>query len=728
MQRILRRLFQVGLFLIPFAWTAATDELFEFNKMVLTYFLTVIIVTVWVWRMIQEKKIIFTKTPFFWPLLAFLISQILSTIFSIDPHTSMYGYYSRFHGGLLSTITYLALFFAAVSNFQKDDLKPLLKSLLWGSLGAVLYAVPEHFGLSPSCVLIRGDWSTNCWAENTNPLHRIFGTFGQPNWLAAYLLMTWPLTVWWLSLQWKKMQQKKEKWPTLLWPGITFLLSLFALLYTGSRSGYLGLMLVILIYSVGALLVWRRNSKTTKQVTFTGWFALPYWLFLLVGIISFIAGTPFSPSLAKRIQKASQTPSPQTETVQATPPPTGTVLENGGTDSGKIRAIVWKGALQVWRRYPLLGSGVETFAYSYYQDRPVEHNFVSEWDFLYNKAHNEFLNILATTGIVGLITYLGIMITFTGYCVRAVIKNTLSDTTQLFLTSLLSGYGGLALSNFLGFSTVMVGILFFLWPAFAFIASQPKTLPAKKSSSTRLFSTEAQWLQAATIGMIGFLLLLSVIGMWTNDRLFSLAKQNLSLGYGLDAYQQFSTLTKRAPHQAEYWEQQALALSQLAYSAQATQNATAAATLSEGAITSINQATKENPVHLNIWKSRAKVFLWLAAIDPQYYASAQAALETARQLAPTDPKLLYNLALIYESVDQPEKAQTAYEQAISLKPNYEQARKSFAEFLAQQKNYPAALEQYRYVDEVLKPGEHLFAAEIATLEASISAQPREKAQ
>jgi len=727
MQRILRRLFQVALFFIPFAWTAATDELFEFNKMILTYFFTVIIVTVWVWRMIQEKKIIFSKTPFFWPLLAFLISQILSTIFSIDPHTSVYGYYSRFHGGLLSTITYLALFFAAASNFQKDDLKPLLKSLLWGSLGAVLYALPEHFGISPSCILIRGEWSTNCWAENTNPLHRIFGTFGQPNWLAAYLLMTWPLTVWWLSQQWKKIQQTKDKISTLFWPGATFLLSLFALLYTGSRSGFLGLLVIIVIYSAGALLVWIRNILTTKEVSLKDWFALPFWLFVVTGLICLVTGTPFTPSLSKLLQKTKSQPNPQPVMTQATPPPTGTVLENGGTDSGKIRAIVWKGALKIWWRYPLLGSGVETFAYSYYQDRPVEHNFVSEWDFLYNKAHNEFLNILATTGIVGLVTYLGIMISFTGYCLRSLFKKSLSETTQLFVTSLLAGYGGLALSNFFGFSTVMVGLLFFLWPALAFIASKPSPAalkPTKKNDSTNLFTSETQWIQAAIVGMMGFLFLLGVIGMWTNDRLFSQAKQNLALGYGLDAYQQFATLTKRAPQQAEYWEQQALALSQLTYSAQATNNATAAATLLGETLESINQATKVNPVHLNIWKSRAKVFLWLAAMDPQYYESAQSSLEMARQLAPTDPKLLYNLALIYESVNQPEKAEEAYEQAIALKPNYEQARKSYAEFLAQQKNYSEALEQYNYIDEVLKPGEHLFAAEIATLEASISAKQK----
>ncbi len=722
MPRILRRLFQVALFLIPFAWTAATDELFEFNKMILTYFFTIIIVMVWLWRMIQEKRFIFRKTPFFWFFLAFLVSQILSTIFSIDPHTSIYGYYSRFHGGLLSTITYLALFFTAVSNFSKEDLKPLLQSLLLGSLGATLYAIPEHFGLSPSCVIIRNEWSTNCWAENTNPLHRIFGTFGQPNWLAAYLLMTWPLAIWWISKQWKSIQHEKSNFAPLIWPFLTFFFSLLAILYTGSRSGFLGILTIIVIYNAGNVLIWRHNIKTTKKISFTDWYAIPHWLFLVTAITFLLVGTPLSPSLGEMIQRSTSGPAPTPVTVQQTPPPTGTVLENGGTDSGKIREIVWKGAIQIWRRYPVFGSGVETFAYSYYLDRPAEHNFVSEWDFLYNKAHNEFLNILATTGIVGLAAYFSLLGSFVVYCFRSFQKQKLSDSQQLFQVSLLAGYAGLALSNFFGFSTVMVGILFFLWPALAFLVNEPVPTLEKKAHSSAFFTNETQWFQAATVGMIGFLLLLNVIGMWTNDRLFSQAKQSLALGYGLDAYQQFSTLTKRAPQQAEYWEQQALTLSQLAYSAQATQNATAAATLTQEAVESINQATQKNPVHLNIWKSRARVFLWLAGIDPHYYDSAKSALETAHRLAPTDPKILYNLALVYESLDQPDKARELYTQSINLKPNYEQARKSYAELLTKQQAYSEAIEQYRYINDVLKPGENLFAAEIATIEASMSAQ------
>ncbi|MBF8303332.1 MAG: efflux transporter, family, subunit [Candidatus Dadabacteria bacterium] len=79
-----------------------------------------------------------------------------------------------------------------------------------------------------------------------------------------------------------------------------------------------------------------------------------------------------------------------------------------------------KAALEIAKANPIFGTGVETFAYSYYQYRPVEHNNTSEWDFLYNKAHNEYLNYLATTGIVGFVSYISIIVMFLFWNVKRI--------------------------------------------------------------------------------------------------------------------------------------------------------------------------------------------------------------------------------------------------------------------------------------------------------------------
>jgi len=132
LDKIISYSFYLLFFLTPLFWSSLNHELFEFNKMFLVYAFTVTITGVWVLKMISEKVLIFKRTPLDIPLLLFLGANILSTIFSIDPHTSIFGYYSRSNGGLLSIISYLLLYWASNSSIIITSYKstPLLLSLI----------------------------------------------------------------------------------------------------------------------------------------------------------------------------------------------------------------------------------------------------------------------------------------------------------------------------------------------------------------------------------------------------------------------------------------------------------------------------------------------------------------------------------------------------------------------------------------------------------------------
>ena len=177
----------------PFVFTWVNEELFEFNKMLFVYALTVIILASWGVRMVIEKRFITRATVLDIPIFLFLISQILATFFSIHPRTSFFGYYTRFNGGLFSTFTYIALFYAFVANVRKKHLPGIFMTFLISAFLVTLYAIPEHFGHSPSCALITGDFGVDCWKQKVQD--RVFGTFGQPNWLAAYTITLVPLTL-----------------------------------------------------------------------------------------------------------------------------------------------------------------------------------------------------------------------------------------------------------------------------------------------------------------------------------------------------------------------------------------------------------------------------------------------------------------------------------------------------------------------------------------------------
>jgi len=456
MRKVLFFLFAFLIFFVPLVLWPFTSEVFEFNKMVLTYMLTILIVSAWLIRSINEGKIIFRRTILDIPLLLFIASQIISTILSIDPRTSLFGYYSRFNGGLLSSTCYSLLYWAFVSNFEVKETLNLVKIWLASGVVVCIYAVLEHFGIDK-----------NVWVQDVQS--RVFSTLGQPNWLAAWVVALLPIT-------WSEIIETKFKIENLklwLYLGISILFT-WTLIFTKSRSGLGGFAVAVAIF--GILTLWKEVKNIKKLVAPVFIIGLS---FLIIGLIS---GTQFTPSLKQFINKEGL---PAEASAQE-----GPALETGGTESGAIRAIVWKGAIKIWQHYPVFGTGVETFAYSYPMFRPAEHNLVSEWDFIYNKAHNEYLNLAANSGSVGLISYL-VLIGFSIYQIlnskhearsTKQIQNSNFENSKLFQISdfdirilniaLLAGFVSLLVTNFFGFSVVPTQLELFLFPAIAIICEK----------------------------------------------------------------------------------------------------------------------------------------------------------------------------------------------------------------------------------------------------------------
>lgn len=717
LQRLIAYLFHFLLFLTPFLWNPNTSELFEFPKMIFVYTLAVFIGVVWAARMVLHQRLIFKKTYLYWPLLAFLGSQILSTIFSINLHTSLFGYYSRFHGGLMSTLSYLVLFFAAVSNLTPKDIKQLIITLLLAGAGTSLYSFPEHFGASPSCAMITGNWNADCWVQDVKT--RVFGTFGQPNWQAAYII-----TIFFLPLALITKRQKSKQQRYILHAAYYILLALLflVLLFTKSRSGLLGLGLGIGIYSALSLIT-SQNKKRAVILLAT------FYLLLTTAFVAFGHGItnttdrvldiitfknnnqaaivdPQTATTSAAITPTTNNQQPRTEnqeppagqsapadggTTESEPASTepearaGTQLETGGTESGEIRRIVWTGALRLFQKYPIFGSGVETFAYGYYNVRPAAHNLVSEWDFLYNKAHNEFLNFLSTTGLVGFGTYLWIIGAYTIWSIKNITNRKLKTENQELIIALLSGFWALAVSNFFGFSTVPVATLFFLFPAFGFLTTlKSNQQPTKKSQSTLKLPTlnTNQTIYLAGVLLIASFLLFRIARTFQADKKFAAGKTALDLqqlNQAIPELSQAATLLKREP---TYTDQLSLASAQAAVALMQNQQPEQAAQFAQQAHAVSNRTLQLNQVHLNFYKTRARVFIFLTQVDGQYVQPAINTLQAAIGLAPTDAKLYYNLALLYEQTQQPEQAEKFYQQTLELKPNYLAAKEAYQAFLA----------------------------------------------
>lgn len=633
--------------------------------MVLTYGLTVLIVFSWLTKIVLKRKIIFRRTILDIPLLIFLGSQFLSTMTSIDLRTSIFGYYSRFHGGLLSSISYSILYWAYVSNMDREKTKKAILFLLVSAVLVSIYGVLEHFGIDK-----------NVWVQDVQ--NRVFSTLGQPNWLAAWLVALIPLT-WALALNSKFKFQ--NYW---IWIGLSTLF-LLTLLYTKSRSGLLGFAAAYLIFWGLAY----RPALSKKFLIFSS-------LFVILGLA---IGTPWTPSLNQILR-----PSPTTDDIQPTAPaaPAAPALEVGGTESGEIRKIVWTGAINIWKNYPILGSGVETFAYSYYNFRPVEHNLVSEWDFLYNKAHNEYLNLAATTGTVGLLSYAFLAISIIYLLIRK--KGRLS-------LAFLAGFVSILVTNFFGFSVVPVTLQFFLYPAMAVALGQQRIINSEKES---VLSRNQKILLGTTL-LVTFYLLLALAKYWSADLLYAQGKLENDRGNYQTGREKLEKAINLSPKEAIYWDEKSQSSTDLALALFEAGDEKSANDFMLAAIAESDKAIALSPRNINLRRSRGNLFIKLSSLDPVYLFSAKEVITNAIELAPTDAKLYYNLGLTYARIGELDNAIETLGKTVELKPNYRNARLALGLLYADRGEIKKAKAELEYILEKIDPEDELTRQQLEEL-------------
>ncbi len=310
---------------------------------------------------------------------------------------------------------------------------------------------------------------------------------------------------------------------------------------------------------------------------------------------------------------------------------------------------------------------METFAYSYYQYRPVAHNLTSEWDFLYNKAHNEYLNYLATTGIVGLLTYLAVILTFVVWSGRKILN--LKSKNSLLIAALLGSYVSYLVYNFFLFSVVIIAIFFYLFPALVFIATD--SLKLLKFPITNLIYRRPIYtkLTQGIIILSTTYLLFSVFKLWYADTIFNSGEKASDLGNPGRAYNLLTIATDLNPGEPFYRSELAYAAAAASASLKET-DATLSSELKDEALAQVNITLKTSPRNVSFWRTTIRTYFELTSLDKKYIDATLKALDYTITLAPTDPKLYYNKALILESQGKKDEEIKALQQVIRLKPNY----------------------------------------------------------
>lgn len=685
-------------FVTPFIFYSKTSELFEFNKLVFVYTMAIFVAGLWVIRMVIEKKIIVSRTvlgPF---ILLFILSLIISISSSIDSHVSIWGYPGRWNGGLLSTITYSFLYFAFVSNMTKKQTKNFILSLIASATLVSIIGILEHFGKNITCIFALGfaqgfdsvlhnfsDYlNTNCWHQSVDV--RVFATLGQPNWLAAFLVAIIPIT-----LSMALINKAWKKYAHL----VSGILMFTALLFTGSKSGGIAFAISTGLFAILTLIKSKDSKKIKSSLTTLA-------IFILVSLAIFASTKiPSTISISEStIRTTDETPSQNVNI----------------TDSGDLRLLVWETAIEISRDYPMWGSGPETFAYMFPVYKPIEHNLTSEWDFLYNKAHNEYLNYLATTGVVTTIVYiLMIMVAIITmalsiFGLRTVAAPLLGPLNSQIARSatrtrpkddalhiaILSGYISILITNFFGFSVVTTSLLFFLFPALSV------SLNIKQKSRKEKNIGSLQYILIAMTALLMVILFNVVRDYWTADSLYARAKSDLSKGNNYLAREKLNDAVLLNPNEAGYWSELATTSANLAVTEYNKGDQEVAELLSNSSTFESERAIKLSPGVSHL-KQKAINQITLSALDLSKLDDAVITLEKAVETAPNDPKIMYNLGLAYLRTDDRESAKSTFEKTVEIKSNYADARYALALMLIDDGELVSARDQLETILTEIDP-------------------------
>jgi O-antigen ligase len=179
-------------------------------------------------------------------------------------------------------------------------------------------------------------------------------TFGNPNFLAGYLLVTLPF----LAYQFKKGNFTKKRFLIL-----AILLQIFAILLTKAWGGIFG----IFLFLAGWILITKKNKQS---------------LYISIVFLCIVLTSPAYLSQQKR-------------------------LEIPNRINAEARERIFMKGILAFQKRPFLGWGWANFDYAFdSSDWPIK----IENDVYVDKAHSTFLEILTTTGLFGLLVYLAIVL------------------------------------------------------------------------------------------------------------------------------------------------------------------------------------------------------------------------------------------------------------------------------------------------------------------------------
>ena len=145
----------LGVTITPVFFNVYSSRVFEPDKLTTLRALALVMAILWLVRFLEEwmhgkKPLRFSwQTPMVLPALLTMGIYLISSIFSLVPYTSFIGSYQRLQG-TYTLFGYLVIFFALLTSLRtREQLSRLMTVLILNSLPVSLYGIIQHNGLDP---------------------------------------------------------------------------------------------------------------------------------------------------------------------------------------------------------------------------------------------------------------------------------------------------------------------------------------------------------------------------------------------------------------------------------------------------------------------------------------------------------------------------------------------------------------------------------------------------
>ncbi len=368
-------------FAVPMIISTKIGQQIHFPKMILLQVIVLILAGIWAIGYFFSERPRIRRSPMSVPIVLFLAAAAVATVFSMDPSLSFYGKF-RNAEGLVLLLVYGALYFLAMQvDWSNLRLIRLAQALVAGGVLIGAYGVLQHFG-----------WDFISWNKVPFTLRRSFATFGNPSLLGGYMTLVMALSIG-LYLAAKKLGEQ-------ILMGAIVGLSMATILFTYTRSGWLGSLVVILILAGVPLVRILRKVDVGRDLK---GFLKPA---LALTAVIVVVGTVFLVEPIIRSGSDGGATSPLSAEARFT------IV---GDSSIEDRVEIWKSALFMIASRPLVGQGTDLFQLRFGQFQTLRSAQVEKASAHAEDAHNYTMAVASTMGLLGMAGFLAVIFSLIGF-------------------------------------------------------------------------------------------------------------------------------------------------------------------------------------------------------------------------------------------------------------------------------------------------------------------------